>query len=278
MGHPYYGRMAILLAASIRMHNPSIKIHLAYQGNALNHLDGKARGMFTSISEVPEYMTEKGYFQAKTFIYDLSPFYKTLYLDVDMIVWKDLTPLFKGSFNIKNKSFNTLDNPPSAYLWVNPKSIQAAYNLTNERWYEYGSEVILFDRSDKKKAYFDLVKGIYANPKVEVTKFTKQGALPDEFAFSTASAILKHYPETDKWEPTYFPDWHPQSNISQQSVFNDYYGLSIGSHEVSSTTAQWYSNYARMVAMKMDVPYWVFDNKKNWIPERNINQRCQPTT
>ena len=111
-GHPFYGQMAVNLAASLRLSDSSVNIHLAYHGLALTHLDQSKKDLFSSMSLIPdEYLTHNGkvsYFKAKTHVLDLSPFDETLFLDADMI-WVSQYPVSKVFDSLSDIDF-TISN------------------------------------------------------------------------------------------------------------------------------------------------------------------------
>ena len=89
LGHPIYGKMAAALAASIKATSQEIPIVLYCSEQSTSRLMEGEKKLFDQMLIMPEeyYITNgvERFLKAKTFVYDLSPFDETIFLDVDMI-------------------------------------------------------------------------------------------------------------------------------------------------------------------------------------------------
>lgn len=269
LGHAYYGRMALVLAASIRFFSDvPITLYCDIEGGS--HLTFSDRRIFTNIKAMPKEYYAKGYLQSKTHLYDLSEYEQTLYLDVDMVLCNNVETIFSqlsdSEFTIKNNGYCDLSKKiTKPFMWVSEYLVKQAYGLTDERYYDYGSELIYFTKSPANAAYFEKVKEIYNSPLVKLVDFA--GEPPDEPSFSIASALLNHYPHQDNYKPIFFRMWNNDKDISYKELQAKYIGISIGGHS-NTNSAPIYQMIANEVCAKMEVTGWRFKNKKDFLDKR----------
>lgn len=276
LGHPEYGKMAANLAASIRFADPFVKIHLVYTPSSITHIQAAHKALFTSMAECPaECYTKNGrsvYLKAKTHIYDLSPFEKTIMLDADMLflsdeskkgAWQLFQDLKDVEFTFQNRGFldlsaETLD--PTFSRWANVNEVKAVYQTTG-KFYHLASEFIYFTRTDSNKEFFDLAKKIFDEPKVK--SFVFDNDIPDELAFDIAAAVLGKYPHKDNYVPIYWFATDKKKGL--QDVRKTHYGLSIGGNVLPDDVLNKYLNEAKAHARRLGLPYHfkVFP-KKQW--------------
>jgi hypothetical protein len=276
-GHPFYGQMAVNLAASLRLSDSSVNIHLAYHGLALTHLDQSKKDLFSSMSLIPdEYLTHNGkvsYFKAKTHILDLSPFDETLFLDADMI-WVSQYPVSKVfdslsdiDFTISNRDRFDLEKGGGKYLWANVDEIKKTYGLTSGFIYSLHSEFIFFKKTERIKQYFETVKSIYENPKVRVVQIG--GTVPDELAFAIASVIHNIYPHQLAYTPVYWHLTDSRKGTSLEYVTKNYMAYSIGGNSTPEVVRNRYNILAKSYANRLGILRpWTVIPKRRWLPER----------
>ena len=197
-------------------------------------------------------------FKLKTYIYDYTPFNHTIYLDVDGMTLKDLTPLFDYSFKIQEVGKYDYSNAhTSDMVWTNKagkrlNDIFDAYDLPKERLYpEYNSSIIVFKKSEENKIYFDKAKENYNDRRIDFKPIG--GLYPDELAWNLASAQLEHYTETPSEKPIYF-FWE---NRKDEGVNSRFYvlGMAGGFHNTKLKAVY-------ETTMKQISPYWKFDSMK----------------
>ena len=95
-GKSGYYQMAFIMALSIKIFNPELQVCLISDGKEQSHLSGR-----TFVFDTIEHMDTRDCMtlgsidpgKAKTRIYQYLPFDHNLYLDVDGIVLKDITPM-----------------------------------------------------------------------------------------------------------------------------------------------------------------------------------------
>ncbi len=278
-GHAFYGRMAHNLAASIKSVEPDMPIALRWAGSALNHLSlYNINEVFDSIEKIPEdhYLQngKNNWIRTKTFIYQLSPFDKTLFLDADTIWLPKRKPsdLFNELENVtitfENYIRYDLSNlKPKDTVWANISEIKAAYKLERGWYYGLQSEMVYFTRTEAINAYFETVREVYDNLKVKTTEFA--GFLPDEIAFSIAAALHGIEPHVHPYYPAY---WHPvQRKAGRSTIPDNHYLLSVGGAFQTDQMKDYYNKFASIAFRKlaMDNP-WKFMNKRAWLQERKI--------
>lgn len=134
IGHQSYARWAKNMAISIRAYSPDVPIHVLTDGNfTYGEFVDKIIQMDRS-----DYTTETGKLfpaKAKLSMYKYSEFDRTIYLDVDGILIKDLTPLFdlSGYFQIQVNGISTFDfDNLDASLWVKIEKIFEKFNLPED--------------------------------------------------------------------------------------------------------------------------------------------------
>lgn len=278
LGSSEYGKMAANAAASIRVKDDEIPIHLVFTAGAINHLTPAHRSLFTSTSECPpEYYTKNGkvvYIKAKTCIYELSPFEETLFLDVDLLIFtrKKISALIdelsaKTDFTMQNRGYCDMSKPMDASycLWVNPNEVKTAYGIEDGRFYLLASELIFFKRNADNAAFFESVREIYDNPKVTGMRFDQD--LPDELAYNIASAVLKKYPHEDSKVFVYW--FAADKKIPWSEVLDKYIGYSIGGNQMPPDAKRKYEQITRAQALALRLPYsFKIHPKKSWNPGR----------
>lgn len=224
-GHPYYSHMAFNLLVSIRYHVPNMPIAIIQDGQGFNLLADYQREEFTHVIDLPKELTEGDPYRIKLHLDELTPFKKTLFLDVDML-WgnfKSPSDLFNelegNEFTIISRSELTPEDT-SLSRWFNLKEASEAYKL--DTFYDVSSELIYFEGKPK---VFQTARKVYLKPKMNIAPFG--AGLPDEAFFMIAIAKegikLHQCPfEPTYWEPRYHPKQHSRQHI------DGFYAMSVG--------------------------------------------------
>ena len=286
VGHPYYGKMAAALAATIRMVDNSISIHLAYSESSVKYLSRDELALFSSMDIIPNeyYVTKKGiqFIRTKMFMYELSPFDKTLFLDCDLL-WLSKQPqelfleLDGSPISYENYGFADLSTGNVQYsskiiyddmnLWAKIEDIRKAYSFDQGRYYHLQSEVFYFERGMSAKKYFKLALKIYDNIKVDYRKFA--GGVPDELPFAIAAAQLDMFPHKDSFIPCGFKFEKKYSILNQYR--ERYFLISMfGNNSMSYLTERY--NILTMAAyhkLGLQHPY-KWKNKRSFLKERKV--------
>lgn len=258
-GHPYYGRMAAALAASIKAADASLDITLAWAGRAVDHLTPGERALFT-LQEIPaEYYTTPGgpkWLRAKMNMYNLSPYSETLFLDCDLI-WLKHSParIFE---EVKGAWVSFANFGKSATMWATPEQIVAAYGPGE--YYNVHSEIIYFKKGSKSKKWFDTALAIHDNLKISHVQFA--GAIPDELPFSIAAALTKTYPHAAPWRPIYWSKAHP-GHLHIYQIAESYQAVSMAGIRMTNFDIDTYNTLAAAAYHKVGLqnPYkWKLKN------------------
>lgn len=296
-GHPFFGRMAHNLAASIKSVEPDMPIALRWAGDALNHLKNyNLDRVFDSVEVIPEhcYKSEgkNKWIRTKVFMYDLSPFDETIFLDADTIwipkqkaskLFNDLASVEITFANYARHDFANLQKEKckkcngvgckecdrtgkvDPAVWANLNHVKQAYNFETGYYYALQSEMIYFKKTDSNLTFFEVAKQVYDHPLVNVTVFA--GFIPDEFAFSVAAAMCGIEPHQTPYYPTY---WHPVHKRSdRETLFDRHYVLSVGGAFQSDYFKKLYDQLAAVAFRKLglETPF-KYINKRSWLPER----------
>jgi hypothetical protein len=272
LGVPEYGDLAANLAASIRVRDPYIPIHLVHTAASVGHLTDDHRALFTSMADCPQeyyrqpHRSTPDYIKAKTHLYDLSPFEETLFLDVDLLLLPSMpisaTMSYLSSvcdFTIKNRG---CDNLSAKYThWFD---VDEARRLTgpDARFYQCQSEFVFFKKTDANKIFFDKVREVYDHPPLPPADF--RGGVPDEYAYNLAMAMTGTYPHADHYIPIYWyflegrKDWNKE-------ILRDYIGFSIGGELIPDWISQKINAYRDYFRKSLQLPYlFNVPSKKRW--------------
>lgn len=261
-GHPYYGRMAYNLALSIKACE-EIPVAVVHDETSLKHLNEKQLSIFDTRIPIPaEYRIGV---QAKLHLDELTPFEKTLYLDVDMVWIGKRTPsslftqmagtpfaaISEGDSNKPNKKY---------YFWADVEEIKTAYKV--EKVPQVRSEVIYFESNEV------FVEARKLKPAQKLNTIRMFGTvIPDELYFNIALAVLRV--EVRQWDPAYWPRLHGEQVPAPSALAQGYYLLSAGSNYVSPVMRRTYDALMNHAANKKGVTHlFPIRSKKEWLPER----------
>ena len=271
MGHENYIRMAVNLAASILYNDSSAMIHLVHDGK-YEELSENEKRLFSS-EEVPDYDIwhtdgHEDFIKPKTRMYELSPFDRTLYLDVDMIwlIDRPIYPLFNELEGIDFAIMN--EGPKEACYWSNPTEMREMVGHDNPMYIFY-SELVYFERCKRVNEFFSEAENIFDNP-VPGTKGFAGSAMPDELAFILASLKTGVLPHKENWLPIYwFFRCKSHRHLQPFQLSDLYYGYSIGGNITPEYAKAHYNNLVAHYAVQMGItrPYKVRD-KRSFISTR----------
>lgn len=247
-GHPYYSRMAHNLAISLRYHNKDIKIAICIANDGFNLLYDSEKGVFDQVIEIPDYcyLNEDGSvdpYKIKLHLDILTPFEKTLFLDVDML-WNNfkspmelIDSLSGDSFKVIYRDILDCDSDSLKSSWVSLKEVKEKYKIN--KVYDISSELIYFDH---KSNIFNLARKIYKDRILNIGKFGL--GTPDEVYLMIAISLSKLDFGGESWEPTY---WEPRHYPKQHSreFINNYYAISVGGAFVTNHIKKIYESLCK---------------------------------
>ena len=282
LGHSNYGRMALNLAVSIKMVDPDIEIAIAFAGNSLNDIGHyNITAYFDHFIPVPQAAYTRNnkteYIKTKTWMYELSPFDETIFLDVDMI-WhpvQKISDVFKSlekvSITFQNRGFIDLKkkNLPKDYsMWADVNEVKSAYGIEKGKYYQLHSEFVYFKKDDAVEKFFNDAKDIYDN--LLVKSFVFGGGIPDELPFGISMILNNIYPHKSNYTPVY---WEVTEKRNMQRIpgelFKEFVAYSTGGSFHSKTMKNFYNNMAKYFFNKAGLQYPYFlQNKRDFMPER----------
>lgn len=289
-GHPYYGQAALRLAASIRHVDPEMKVSLVADSAAqIREIDANRHLFDRIIPTNNAFLYQEGKrvdIRQKVFANEISPYYHTLMLDVDMI-WlprKKPSTFFDEmekkdiDFTIQNTGFADLSLPEVDdqvyFYWAKISECKKAYEFTEGKFYQMTGEWIYFKKTDRVIDWFRTVQDVYDNCKVKsIAEFANQ-TCTDELAYSIASVITGLYPHKDKWLPIY---WPYRNDAFQMRMGNDYltfadefFALSVGGNQLPGNYKRQYELLAEAYFSKLKISAkYKLTDKKRVIPERS---------
>ncbi len=273
LGNPFYGNYACQLARSIKATSPDVKIACAYAGNVLSH---NRNLPFDELIEVPsEYYTSDGlvdYVKAKTYLYELSPFERTIFVDAD-VIWlpqKPITQLFNEfkeiNITFANRGKEKLSEAKNGFIhWAKPSDIARVYG--EDGWlYNLASEFIYWRRDKTIEEFFKVAQQVYVDPQIEYKRFGTH--LPDELAFEIAIIKTGIELHASPFVPFYWEQAEKRA-LNVQQMYKEYYGYSLGGNVNTGQVANIYNNLANHYNKKLGINgYFPAKDKRSWLPER----------
>ena len=306
LGQPHYGNYAANLAMSIKFNLPNMPIALLHDETAIRHISGDKRiTLFDQLIEVPKdvYQVdgESRFIRTKNFLYSLSPFEETLFLDADIILFphsgqqitKLIEELSSCDFSVSSRGHYELDklNDKTYSQWVSIDDVKKAYGIKKGKYYGLHSEFIWFKKTAKNDKFFGLVESIVADfdsykvitqdrsvhhsaisiiNEVEVHRAVFGGGTPDELPYAIAMAKLKQYPHKDDFTPIY---WEVADNNrlihKVKDLYNQYIGLSWGGNRTPAETTKLYNLLVKFYTGKGGYKYFPLISKKTFANGRN---------
>lgn len=269
LGHDNYYQMAVALAASIRFNDPGLQICLV--------TDHKVEMEDTALFNIVKAPTErsimqkdkKQFIKAKLFMYDLSPFDETIFLDADQILipGKQLSPVFD---ELKDVKF-TMSNHGLAEesIWADIKEVKKLYG--DKPYWNFHSEFMYFKKDPDVKKYFAAAIKIYEDNKIKsATKFAN-GNMADELAFQAASLLTDLYPHLQNWSPNFWHRSNPHlSRKYPHDLANQFITYSVGGNQLPMAVQTNYNNLVGYYYYQLGLtaPPFKVQNKLSYLPER----------
>lgn len=278
VGNPYFGKQAYNLAATLKA-SEKVDITLIYDEQALSHLHPLCHKVFDQKIKSPlNYTGFEAAMELRMLLPKLTPYQKTLSLDVDM-VWlgqnrlaelfdllteeQDITYVNEGYFSLDGEA----DDATKDYLpWAHPAAIKEAYDITG-KLYQMRGEFILFRKSQRVVSAFKAAQKIRKKPKIE--PYTLGGSITEEFALNIAFNQHGIEPHISKWPATYWPYMNGGYTPPIKELRDKYYGLSAGGNIVSTSLRTAYNTLVEAACNKLGLPHFFpLQAKRNNLPER----------
>jgi hypothetical protein len=269
LGNENYYRMAVVLAASIKVNDPDLPICLI-TGNKVQE---EHKLLFDIINPpIEKSITVKGaiqFIKAKTYMYEYSPFDETIFLDVDqvMIMGRKLSSLFDELAGIDLAISNTGIAKES--IWASIKEVKSLYG--NNPFWNYHSEFIYFKKCAAVKSFFKAAIKIYDDNKITTANKFANANMADELAFQAASIKTGIYPHKENWLPNFWFDRDIKNSRKYPFELTEYITYSIGGNKIPNNVKDNYNILAKAYFAKLGLlnPYQVVD-KRTFLPERKL--------
>mgnify|MGYP006264117897 CR=1 FL=1 len=278
LGHGYYGRMAYNLAMSIKAIDPNAHITLVYTESAISHINQRNMWVFDNKLQIDD---QSYPFGAKLLLNKLTPYERTLYIDVDTL-WVNkygpskLLEQLKGvSFTGITEGFHDYKNPeksdPSKYyfFWADLDEIKKVHNLGG-KIYQWRSEFIYFENCTEANELFRIAREIYGNHGLKTVKMFGDH-IPDELAFNISAAIVDTHPHQYKWQPSYWDRLYGGHMPGIEELQYKYYVISCGSNASFGALKRVYDRLCAASAYKLKLQH-VFPliSKKEMLTNRQL--------
>lgn len=256
VGHDNYHKMADCLANSIRV-NGSKDLRICLVSDRDNHPDN----LYTDFVGLPKSDIHPLRIKAK--LNELTPFDKTLYLDVDMICTmnKNMAELLEVESDFMIQNFGECIKSD----WADVEEIKKAYDV--KYLTAIFSECILWTKGKKSDEIFKKWSDNFDDIRVDYRKFAFD--IPDELPLMIALAQLNVVPE--KWNPIYWRGHGREMMKLSMGLINDrFYGYSIGGNANDEKMKQQYDILSRHFAAVSGVKYplYLHKAKRKWNPAR----------
>jgi hypothetical protein len=248
-----YGFAAVNMAFSIKQHSPDIQITLFHDDNTLTQVPEKYLTFIDNFVKLDDEFYETGRVEpgrAKLLAMDKSPYDNTLYLDVDGICLKDITPIFErlkgtpitcqqmgqGGFGDEDIKYDGWSNHDFTFPFfdLSPHTI---WRTTQTSWFyvEKGTPLLLelFRYYDKRYP-------------LEKLKYQWAGFIPDEIVWS--GVMSKHNVELyGNDDIIYFgTDFIQHTEVVEKYFFLSLYGNGNG---VTLVRPMYFDLYDRILHM-----------------------------
>jgi len=194
-------------AASIRAHSPTLQIQLICGAEIAPHI-ANHRSLFdvVTVLEKPDYTDAKGNLfpaKIKTNLYKFSSFEKSLYLDVDGVVFKDITPVFELDEDFATDIAGVWNGEETfdAMKWAKPEVLKQHFSLpTGSKIPAINSSAMFFRKSPRAEMMFGAANYMAVNQALPAEKMWHKwgrgrGAQPDELYFNMALAKMDWLPK-----------------------------------------------------------------------------------
>jgi hypothetical protein len=278
IGHPYYGRMAYNLAMSIKAKDSSVHITLVYTEGSISHINERNLHLFDNKLAID---ATNQPFGAKLLLDQLTPYDRTLYMDVDTLWVNKCSPAklfdelngiaFTGitegmhDYSDPNKSDANKQYP----TWADLDEIKSVFQLQNSIIYQWRSEFMYFEGQGQDVFEYARVAYARAQELTTVKKFADH--IPDELAINIAVNQCGMWPHEYKWKPTYWDRLYGGNMTDIADLQANYYAISCGSNYNGAALKRTYDRICAASAARLNLQH-VFPlvNKKEMMTNRQL--------
>lgn len=258
IGHDNYHRMAENLAASIRVNGDKDLQICLVSDRATN-----TNPLFDCFIDIPKGYTDASPLRIKAQLNELTPFDKTLYLDVDMIctMTKNMGELLDIDTDFKIQNLGECHKSD----WADVEKIKSEYKVTYLN--AIFSECFLWTKGEQSDKIFKAWQKHFDNLKVEHRLFA--GGIPDELPLMIALAELDIVMPV--WTPIFWRGHGREMLKHSMALINErFYGYSIGGNANDPKMKEQYDLLSRHFARVNEkaFPLYLHKPKKKWASMR----------
>lgn len=283
---PYYGNYALQLAMSLKHTSPKVQIALLCNDAGKGHLTEDKLTVFDKIIKINKTAVTSNKRAAtlkfKTYLYQISPFDTTLYLDADTIflpkrsVYDMLNELPKGlDFTMQNRGFLDLEKATDLELnsrfniWASSKQIKDNHKFKKGHLYNLSSELIYFKKTKEVEKLFKDAQAYFDKPGVDFENFN--GSVPDELPFCLSMIKNDLYPHAPNYRPFYWEAFDKKRLLLKPNLlYQQYFGVSFGGNFQEPFIKKFYDNLARYYANAWGLQYvFPLKDKRGFLPNRH---------
>ena len=282
-GKKGYAYAAFNLAMSIKYYGCKVPIHLFGQKDLF---DSIPLDYFDFTTWIESDFYKKGNHidvsKAKINIVGQLPDEHNIYLDVDALALKDITPLIELVTKSDKKYVTDVmgcgkkGDKIEYDCWARHEYAWPFFNLDDSKqWRSIQSSWAYFHK-DCKTDFYNLLRHFYDKryPLNQLKENWAKDQLPDELLFSGVCAYIDHDPSFSQ-KPIFFGIKTPDRSLSE--LANDYYILSMYGNSAAmshkSLTKKvyqdWYGQQVRVMSMKNNMPWY----KVNYVMNDKIINR-----
>lgn len=251
-GHPLFTHYAVNLAIGCKLKSPGIPITLVTDGAAMNMIEPEDKELFDLIIIAkPEWTSGvhgMDFMKFKLHLFEISPYQKTLFLDVDMQWCPNGSPdsllekLDGSTFECANRGYKITNGSEfSKYDWFHLQQGYDHYKV--EELLDISSEVIYFEKNEVSKKIFSESLRVYKENKISPINYSH--GKPDEPYLMMGLALSGHKIEKVNYEPSFWQGRYFRDLKREEYVYK-YDLMSVGGDSLAPNTKRIYNNLTGM--------------------------------
>lgn len=255
-GNQSYAFAVWNLVQSIRYFCKDINITLAVDDKVMKYIP--PINVNNIIQLQPHQMLSNGRLEpgkVKTFLYELSPYDETLYIDADSILLKDINPLLESLSKRDGYYYTSVidkggrDSVLKYNAWAEMADIWAYFQLKeNDILPTIQSSYCWFRKCDEAKEFFKTVQALFDIP-YRLLKNKWGGTIPDELIYSGTCAKFGIIPDGE--DAVFFGNRTSQETFEQittKHYIHTLYGSGKGQKTVRLKYIEWYDRLMKKYA------------------------------
>ncbi|HNR55500.1 MAG TPA: hypothetical protein PKJ19_10045 [Flavobacteriales bacterium] len=252
-GRRGYAYAASNMVASLRFHGYAGPIHLHVGRALLPYISDQTRKLCDIKDLADEYTQDPGW--CKVNLHKIMDGKDTLYLDVDGICLKDVTPLMEAlrkdgrSYITSVMGSGKADEKIDYFEWATPKRIQEKHGLEGATFYGLQGSWAYFKRGKWLDGFMFKVLKAWEQWTVKDLRNTWGKGKPDELFYSIACSQSEHDPSFE--HPVFFGRGFDTLPVVRQKYYIlSLYGVGRGRGSVPPRYVQCYDGECRTIGKK----------------------------